>query len=101
MNYDALTISWDDTILYTDPDRGSLAICGDIIYELVQIDESGAEVAIDGDVFPSVDLISATKNFDFYSTIVDKVGQYELRLTVFYENSGSKRFRKDFLLDLE
>ena len=101
LNYEALTISWDDTILFTNPALESLRACGNFVFELNQIDENGAEVALDGDVFPSVDLESATKTLDFYSTDLDKVGQYELRLTVFFENSRDSTSSKDFLVVLE
>lgn len=51
-------------------------------------------------MFPSVDLVSATKSLTVESSNFAKVGAYTIRLTVFYASQPANSYFQDFIIDV-
>ena len=79
LNYSPVTISWDDSIIASNPVT-VVQPCGAFNYELYQMNDQGQEISLDLEVFPSNDLSSATKTLNIATTESSKLKLYTLRM---------------------
>ena len=83
VDYDALRLSWTDSIV-THSVMGGSVVCGPLKYFIDDM-TSGSPITLDATVFTN-DLVSATKTLHVQTTDPAKAVVYSLQLTVSYEN---------------
>ena len=91
-------IKWDDSIVSASIDS-KVDPCAPYTFELWD-NSSGKEVALDTDVFSTVDLTSETKTLGVKMTSLDQVGLHELKLYVYYQDYPDNMASIDFLIML-
>ena len=69
-------------------------MCGNYIHELWEIDAVGTEIPLDVTVFTAtgLDTPASANTLAVVTNDVAKVGLYNLRLVVYYENSRDVKF---------
>ena len=84
-------MTWTDSIVTTTITTATDP-CGTYIHTLTDVTNG----ALDAAVFPTSDLVSATKSLDVLTTSFGKTGVYTLELEVAYSNALTTKVTKQF-----